>query len=317
MAGIGFFAPLPLAMMLPFMAGQSMIMGDAFGKAYQYGKRKISAMSNEEFNKLDADGLGKQLLEDYTLIVPHLKQAVHQSREFQSLIIQELGEIIKSLPQELINLLNPEQSPTLSSGGTDSNGSLLQSLLSFMIGSGAAGLQQSGSVGGQIIGQAFGDNPPPGQTEGPPSPPEINAYEQWASRWINYTKSTANFTSATIGELRFMLDKIAAGLGGKTTKWRSTILQIWEQKNADKITKTPEQAIGDSGATGIVKQIATLYATLQNIMKMLVQKRTWQVEKLFLKHAKIYNQFVALNKKPGLQIDTAKSIAQRRLIPKT
>ncbi len=37
MAGIGFFAPLPLAMMMPFMAGQSMLMGDAFGKSYQYG----------------------------------------------------------------------------------------------------------------------------------------------------------------------------------------------------------------------------------------------------------------------------------------
>ncbi len=33
------------------MATQSMVMGDAFGQAFQYGKRKISAMSNEEFNK--------------------------------------------------------------------------------------------------------------------------------------------------------------------------------------------------------------------------------------------------------------------------
>lgn len=101
MPGIGFFAPLPLALMMPFMAGQSMLMGDAFGKSYQYGKRKISSMSNEEFNKLTAEDLGKSVVSDYTAIIPSLKQAVAQSQDFQSLIIQEMTKIARSIPSDV------------------------------------------------------------------------------------------------------------------------------------------------------------------------------------------------------------------------
>ncbi len=102
MTGIGFFAPLPLAMMMPFMAGQSMIMGDAFGKAYQYGKRKISAMSNEEFNKLTPDDLAKSLQTDYMSIIPSLKASTVASRDFQSFIIKELATIVRSVPTDVI-----------------------------------------------------------------------------------------------------------------------------------------------------------------------------------------------------------------------
>ncbi len=98
MAGLGFFAPLPLALMLPFMAGQSMLMGDAFGKSYQYGKRKISAMSNEEFNALTPADLAKDITADFTILIPELKLAMQQSTEFQKDIIIEMGEILKDLP---------------------------------------------------------------------------------------------------------------------------------------------------------------------------------------------------------------------------
>ncbi len=102
MAGIGFFAPLPLALMLPFMAGQSMIMGEAFGKSYQYGKRKISSMSNEEFNKLSPKDLANEIMSDYNNIVPALSNSVKASSEFQSTIIKELVDVVKNLPQDLI-----------------------------------------------------------------------------------------------------------------------------------------------------------------------------------------------------------------------
>ncbi len=105
MVGIGFFAPLPLAMMMPFMAGQSMIMGDAFGKAYQYGKRKISSMTNEEFNKLTPEHLATQLQTDYLSMIPSLKASVKASTEFQSFIIQELAEIVKNIPEDLMKVI--------------------------------------------------------------------------------------------------------------------------------------------------------------------------------------------------------------------
>ncbi len=108
---IGFFAPFPLVMMMPFMAAQSMLMGDAFGKAYQYGKRKISAMSNEEFNRMSSKDLSNEILTDYTNIIPTMKIAISRSSEFQSFIIEELAKIIKALPADI------SQGLTGSSGG--------------------------------------------------------------------------------------------------------------------------------------------------------------------------------------------------------
>ncbi len=112
MVGIGFFAPLPLALMLPFMAGQSMIMGEAFGKAYQYGKRRISSMSNAEFNKLTAKKLSVELATDYTNMLPALSMAIKKSEKFQQTVIDAMLKI----PVDTLNNL-------FGSGGNDGSSS--------------------------------------------------------------------------------------------------------------------------------------------------------------------------------------------------
>ncbi len=101
MIGIGFFAPLPLAMMIPFMSAQSMMMGLAFGESYQYGKRKISAMSNEEFNAFTPEMLGKTLVTDYNAIIPNVTQTMAQSKDFQIEIFKMMGEIILLIPETI------------------------------------------------------------------------------------------------------------------------------------------------------------------------------------------------------------------------
>jgi len=98
MVGIGFFAPLPLAIMIPFMAAQSAVMGEAFGKHYQYGKRKISSMTNEEFNKLDGGDIFGSIVTDYKKIIPQVAQAMTASKEFQDRIISELIAIVPRIP---------------------------------------------------------------------------------------------------------------------------------------------------------------------------------------------------------------------------
>ncbi len=108
MVGIGFFAPLPLALMMPFMAGQSLLMGESFGKGFQYGKRKISSMSNEEFNKMTAADLGQQIATDYDAIIPSLEQAVRASTAFQRMIFTEMGEVLKLIPGEILKFFGLE-----------------------------------------------------------------------------------------------------------------------------------------------------------------------------------------------------------------
>ncbi len=180
MAGIGFFAPLPLAMMMPFMAGQSMMMGDAFGKSYQYGKRKISAMSNEDFNKLTVKDLANDIQADFNNIIPPLSQAVRQSSAFQSLIIQEMGKIIKSLPAELTQFFTGEPG---TGTNIDSFAQLASALLKLMSGGGFTVPTLLPAEGAED----FTIPPPitiPSEPEGPPAPPLtqqqlLDKYANW------------------------------------------------------------------------------------------------------------------------------------------
>ncbi len=306
--GIGFFAPLPLAMMLPFMAGQSMIMGESFGKGFQYGKRKISSMSNEEFNKMDANQLGRELATDYTQIIPHLEQAVRASSDFQNMIIQELIKIIPNFVDQLLG----GNAPPESGGGSRLPPAGIPAFLTPIIGPPPQTILENPQI-----------NPPAVTTPG------LNAIEQWASRWIK-PPSITQFSSITIPEARYLLNEFSKGNLGKQFLFaRTSLIKKWEALEQEKIDnlKTPEQAIAASGATGIVKQIATMYAELQGLInryKIAVFKEKGGTSKpltrnamnAFLNAAKKYNQFVAVNRKSNLQIDTAKSLQAKKLIPK-
>ncbi len=85
--------------MVPFMAGQSLAMGEAFGKGFQYGKRKISSMSNEEFNKLDFRELSESLATDYRVMIPSLTKSIENSQVLQQSVFTALGQIITSIPE--------------------------------------------------------------------------------------------------------------------------------------------------------------------------------------------------------------------------
>ncbi len=95
------FLPIPLAMMIPFMGAQSLVLGKQFGEGFQYGKRKISAMSNEEFNKLTPAKLAQDNAEELKQMIPSMKGAITDMRSFQSFIVKELIETVKQLPGDI------------------------------------------------------------------------------------------------------------------------------------------------------------------------------------------------------------------------
>ncbi len=78
------------------MATQSMVMGDAFGRAFQYGKRKISAMTNEEFNATSLEQQASEMFASYKTIIgeDQLQKAMAESSELQRIIIKEMLAII-------------------------------------------------------------------------------------------------------------------------------------------------------------------------------------------------------------------------------
>ncbi len=94
---IGFFMPLPLAMMIPFMGIQSMVMAKQFGENFQYGKRRISAMSNDDFNKLTPAKLLSNANDELKSQIPLMKQSMEDMRQFQTFIVKEFLLTIRSI----------------------------------------------------------------------------------------------------------------------------------------------------------------------------------------------------------------------------
>ncbi len=95
------FMPVPLAMMIPFMFMQSIMMGYGFGTGFQYSKRKISAMSNEEFNKTTIKNETSKMFEAYQAIIPDIQQSIRDSKDLQVTIVEEMVKI----PAHLLNAL--------------------------------------------------------------------------------------------------------------------------------------------------------------------------------------------------------------------
>ncbi len=62
--------PLPLPIMIPFMMWQSAAIAAGFGTYFQFAKRRVSAMSNEDFNKADPHELVNSMYEDIVKQIP-------------------------------------------------------------------------------------------------------------------------------------------------------------------------------------------------------------------------------------------------------
>ncbi len=82
--------PLPLAMMIPFMGIQSAVMAKQFGENFQYGKRRISAMSNDEFNKLTPKMIQDNANAELKAMIPSMQESITDMRQFQEFMIKEM-----------------------------------------------------------------------------------------------------------------------------------------------------------------------------------------------------------------------------------
>ncbi len=98
--------PLPLPMMIPFMAAQSAALAISFGENFQYGKRRISAMSNEEFNKLTPLSLSLRAQQEMSSIIPTLLASMKEYNQTMTPeILQMFGQMVKQLQQEVASTL--------------------------------------------------------------------------------------------------------------------------------------------------------------------------------------------------------------------
>ncbi len=82
------------------MATQSLAMGEAFGLGFQYGKRRISAMSNEEFNKITPVKLHQDMQGGVQAMIPEMKQSISNFTLLQTDIIKELVHYASNIINE-------------------------------------------------------------------------------------------------------------------------------------------------------------------------------------------------------------------------
>ncbi len=103
------FTAIPNPQMLAFMPIQSYLMMYFAGSGWQYGKRKISAMSNEEFNKLTPERLLEQHSDELKRVMPTLKKTLDDVTPLIAILVEQYGdfikEAIKAVPQALQNII--------------------------------------------------------------------------------------------------------------------------------------------------------------------------------------------------------------------
>ncbi len=104
------FTAVPNPIMLPFMAMQSYFMMLLAGEAWQYGKRKISAMSNDDFNKLDIQTHLSNLITSMEKAIPSIEQSMEDftplARTITKEMVKTLPEIAKGFGEGLAGIFN-------------------------------------------------------------------------------------------------------------------------------------------------------------------------------------------------------------------
>ncbi len=111
------FTAIPNPYMIPFMGYQSWVIGSMFGMAYQGYKRKISAMSNEEFNKIDITQFGFDEMRKMTAMTPQMEQMFAEMRPMLTIMAKELGELFRSIPDYISNVVTGSDSGALKGFG--------------------------------------------------------------------------------------------------------------------------------------------------------------------------------------------------------
>ncbi len=106
------FTAVPNPIMLPFMALQSYFMMLLAGEAWQYGKRKISAMSNEDFNKLDIIPHMESMITSMEKAIPSIEMSMKNftplAKTITAEMVKTLPEIAKGFGEGITSIINPQ-----------------------------------------------------------------------------------------------------------------------------------------------------------------------------------------------------------------
>ncbi len=117
------FTAVPNPQMLAFMPIQSFLMMYFAGAGWQIGKRKISAIPNDQFNKMSANDLLKGFTADLRETIPTLESSMNDITPLIEVLVKQYGEFIK----EAINAV-PHAAQTVAGALVNPKGALVEPL---------------------------------------------------------------------------------------------------------------------------------------------------------------------------------------------
>ncbi len=97
-----FFFPLGIA----FMGSQSAVMMKMAGEQWQYGKRRISAMDNKDFNKLTPQNLFQLETEELRAMIPLIQESMRDMNQLTPIIVSEMVTMFKQFVEGLYSAAN-------------------------------------------------------------------------------------------------------------------------------------------------------------------------------------------------------------------
>ncbi len=113
------FTAIPNPQMPAFLGAQSFIMMYQAGEGWQYGKRRISALSNEDFNQITPQSLMERQAMELKGAIPIIERSMNNMTQMVPMIIQQYGdfirEAIKAMPQMVQNIVGGQAGANLQS----------------------------------------------------------------------------------------------------------------------------------------------------------------------------------------------------------
>ncbi len=299
---------------------QSAAMALAFGSFFQYGKRKISAMSNEEFNPLTPEELTANLMSSVNNMIPTVQQSFHQ--------MEQMNVLIQDAMAKYFNQAVGKIEQWIQTGGRNLQQNIQTKLTDPITGA----IEDFIDSGGQILPSAGAEDYIPINQQTTTNQPTYSPIETWLSKWINPQTGISQLKRMTQAEANYALQQMSKGNLNLFKQWRTQLIKHMDSFNVKPLTSSQQnvkikQAIQTSTTAGSITQNIALFFSqvrdaLNNYKKVMKSSTKTQAQrnaslKTFILVMKKYNVFVARNRKPNLQVDTAKSIKALRLVPKS
>ncbi len=140
------------------MGAQSLVIGKMFGEGFQYGKRKISAMPNEEFNALTFQGMMQNARDEMKASIPTMIKALSDMQPMVQAVIHEffdyLSIIADKSKDELRRLTGGGEfdlTPEAKKAGATAGFQLSQSDIAKLVEIGQQKAPQSADILGDVL----------------------------------------------------------------------------------------------------------------------------------------------------------------------